>query len=298
MPARRFLATALAAAALGGSLSGCVAAAFIPLVAAGATGVVAIRESAVKSVSEYSAETNGKSKLAAADRRVSSKVSVSAAAQLAQIAAGYRRDAPATVYLDFLRFSLTQAEKYDEGEDVRSVILAAGSAPEQKKFVACDGLPLAVMIDLDGGIDTLSKTAEQNTGVADLAKSLAALRNTGISVIWLSDHPASQADTMIVALKSSGLMEEGDDDFLSLDRGNGDRKQARRTEASDRFCIVAMAGDRKSDFDELFTYLRDPSAFMTLDTMWDAGWFIKPVPDIANLTPAQTVLTQKATELP
>ena len=275
------------AAGLALSLSGCVAA-VIPLVAAGAVGAKVIRGSAVTSVSDYEAGTDGSAKRSTASLTVSKKAKASASAQLAQIAANYRESASASApeYLDFLRFSLGQAEKYDTGEAVRSVVMVPGGSPEKREFFTCNSLPLAVMIDLDRNGDGVPASMSGNSGQTDLAKSLAALRNTGLTVIWLSDRPATDAPQLISALKSSGLMEEGDNDFLSLDRGKDDRKQERRIEASERFCIVAMTGDRKSDFDELFDYLRNPDTFVSLDTMWGAGWFLKPVPDITATAPS------------
>jgi hypothetical protein len=41
---------------------------------------------------------------------------------------------------------------------------------------------------------------------------------------------------------------------------------------------MAIAGDTKSDFDELFEYLKDPHAAEPLDELLGAGWFLTPLP--------------------
>ena len=42
--------------------------------------------------------------------------------------------------------------------------------------------------------------------------------------------------------------------------------------------MIAIAGDRKGDIDELFDYLRDPRSGDSLDYLLGAGWFIVPPP--------------------
>jgi hypothetical protein len=42
--------------------------------------------------------------------------------------------------------------------------------------------------------------------------------------------------------------------------------------------VVAIAGDARSDFDELFDYLMDPSAALPIEALLDAGWFLTPPP--------------------
>jgi hypothetical protein len=51
-----------------------------------------------------------------------------------------------------------------------------------------------------------------------------------------------------------------------------------REDAQRDVCVIAIAGDRKGDFDELFDYLRDPASGESLDYLLGAGWFILPPP--------------------
>ena len=75
----------------------------------------------------------------------------------------------------------------------------------------------------------------------------------------------------------SGLDPTGRDPIL-LTLGDGDRKQTLREQAAQTACLVAIAGDERRDFDELFGYLRDPTMATNFDSLLGAGWFLVPNP--------------------
>lgn len=160
-------------------------------------------------------------------------------------------------------------------------------------MVGCAGKPLAVMIDLDAETeeDWLSAdTLYRQNGLSDALKRLNA---SEISVIWLSDQPASVSDRVTSILSEAGFSTLEADDFLFLDRGADDRKQVRRWDAARNYCIVAMAGDERADFDELYDYLRHPDGAITLEHMFGQGWFLTPPPlvnrpDDANIEMMKT----------
>ena len=79
------------------------------------------------------------------------------------------------------------------------------------------------------------------------------------------------------ALLSSGLDPTGRDPIL-LTLGDGDRKQTLREQAAQTACLIAIAGDERRDFDELFGYLRDPAMATHFDSLLGAGWFLVPNP--------------------
>jgi len=131
-----------------------------------------------------------------------------------------------------------------------------------------------VVIDLDNGstpFDPEHLPRASDTVAAGLAK----LRNSGIVVLWISDLAASRAAEVSQALRTSGLDPMGEDQLLLI-RSPMDRKQLLRDDANEDVCVVAVAGDRRSDFDELFDYLRHPEQALGLDAMLDKGWFIVP----------------------
>ena len=140
----------------------------------------------------------------------------------------------------------------------------------------CSVHPAAVLIDLDPGKDVLDPATAIHADPR-LAGTLAALRAEGIEVAWLSGNTADQAGAVRRALKASGLDPDGRDE-LALLRYPEERKQTRREDLAKEFCVVAIAGDQRSDFDELFQYLKDPAAAAPLEPLIGNGWFLIPQP--------------------
>ena len=158
----------------------------------------------------------------------------------------------------------------------RSVLLEAGSPIGLPKRRQCDGKPLAVVLDLDNGAQAFAPGAAHAPSPA-LVDGLARLREAGVVVLWITALPASDVTAVAEALKTSGLDPAGSDPLL-LVRNGDDRKQVLREDANRDVCVIAIAGDRKGDFDELFDYLRDPASSVSLDYLLGAGWFIVPPP--------------------
>ena len=96
-------------------------------------------------------------------------------------------------------------------------------------------------------------------------------------MLWISQTDANQVREVADALLLSGLDPTGRDPLL-LVRNAEDRKQTLRQEANLDVCVVAIAGDRRADFDELYDYLRDPNSAIALEEMFGVGWFVAPTP--------------------
>ncbi|VAV98805.1 hypothetical protein MNBD_ALPHA04-2279, partial [hydrothermal vent metagenome] len=175
-------------------------------------------------------------------------------------------------YADFTRYALAQSARFEAGEGVKSAVLVPRVALEKPETINCAGKPLAVLIDLDDQAHDDWANSEILYRQNGLAEALNELRAAKISVIWLSDAPAGVSERISATLKDAGLSASEADDFLFLDRGGDDRKQARRWDAARTYCIVAMAGDKRADFDELYDYLRHPDGAVTLEHMYGAGW--------------------------
>ena len=265
MARARSLTAALALALL---LSGCVAA-VIPLAAAGA--IARKKAKSAKRSPEPVSETTAAAKPA------------TAAAQAPKPDNPSQETLIDGAYGPFIRFALTQTNLRQTGYAVNSVALASPVVLEKPAFMACGDMPPAIIIDLDvseagsGEDAALGLPKAMELDIKGLAAGLERLRGAGISVIWMSERSVEEQDGLLEALKASGLV-SGDGDTLYLS-GSGDyRKQTRRIEAASKSCIIAMAGDRKADFDELFDYLRQPEAAFRLDPLIDAGWFLTPAP--------------------
>jgi hypothetical protein len=80
-------------------------------------------------------------------------------------------------------------------------------------------------------------------------------------------------------VKATGLDPLGLDRVLLLRRGEV-RKQQILNRADEDWCMLAIAGDSRSDFDEVFDYLRNPDGpvALALEQYIGAGWFVVPPP--------------------
>lgn len=178
-------------------------------------------------------------------------------------------------YSRFTAFARAQAAIPAAGADRRSAMLTDSGqlVPETR---ACSIHPAAVLIDLDPAGDTLD-TARPLAADPVLAASLAELRREGVEIGWISSRTADRAGAIRKALAGAGLDPEGRDQLVLL-RFPEERKQTRREDFAKAHCVLAIAGDERADFDELFSYLRDPNAATPLDTLIDKGWFLVPPP--------------------
>lgn len=180
-------------------------------------------------------------------------------------------------WADFASFALRRAEARKRGEAANSVILTTESAfslkPEQPP---CEARDSAVVIDLDRGAGSLSPGID-TVPAAGLAQALAQLRSAGLVVLWISSLHGNDITKVGDALRKSGLDPAGRDPIL-LAKHDGERKQVMRAQANEDVCVVAMAGDQRADFDELFDFLQNPGDATPLDPMIGKGWFLAPPP--------------------
>ncbi len=158
----------------------------------------------------------------------------------------------------------------------RASAVLADRASLQPDRAACNGNEATVLIDLDPEGDTFDPTLVERAAPG-LPSALAQLRAAGVKIAWISANPANQVGSIREALNRSGLDIENADQLLLM-RYPEDRKQTRREDLAADACLVAIAGDTRTDFDELFEYLLNPQAGATLDPLMGNGWFIIPSP--------------------
>lgn len=161
-----------------------------------------------------------------------------------------------------------------QAERQSALLAAPGTLSPQR--TDCSIRPPAVLLDLDPSGQTFDPTV-QNIADPALPRMLSAMRQQEIEIFWISDIPAVQAGAVRETLRSSGLDEPGRDQLL-LKRRAGDRKQEQRKELGETHCLLAIAGDTRADFDELYLYLKDQDAAQPLEELVGAGWFIAPLP--------------------
>jgi hypothetical protein len=149
-----------------------------------------------------------------------------------------------------------------------SMVLSPASRVDKVDFLPCaTGQPLAVAID---------------AALADapmMVEGLRRLRAFSIEPLWIAD--AGEVDALRATLTKSGAWTHGDAPILTTGVG-AERKELVRQEANRAFCVVAVAGGRRADVEELYAYLRDPLAAAPLESHWDAGWFVVPRAGMGN----------------
>lgn len=184
--------------------------------------------------------------------------------------------APASdAWAQFFAYALGKSLPSDgERRRLQSALLRSPPSIDAPVRRDCPAQFPAVVIDLD---DQAAPFAPERlvSAWAGIPEGLARLRAAGVTVLWISRLPAARAADVAGALRTSGLDPQGQDQLLLLRNGE-DRKQALREDASLDVCLVAVAGDERSDFDELFDYLRDPNGAIGLYSMMGDGWFLVP----------------------
>ncbi|HEY6817319.1 MAG TPA: hypothetical protein VI168_17405 [Croceibacterium sp.] len=252
----------LLAVALLPSLSGCIAAAVaVPLISAVSIAAKGVRVRAATPVPETRNSADG-------------RVSPVQLTSLTELPAPGPPGIGGDPWQPFVGYALQRAAG---PELTQSALLSeSGSSTLSQRLRDCPEREPAVIVDLDDG-PTAFSPGMAGSPAPGLAEGLARLREAGVIVLWISRINANHVREVADALVVSGLDPTGRDPLL-LVRNDEDRKQTLREEANLDVCVIAIAGDRRSDFDELFDFLRDPNGALALEGMFGAGWFIAPVP--------------------
>lgn len=183
--------------------------------------------------------------------------------------------APASDPADFARFVRyvdAAAREAKGGAQLSSALLADPVALDGRRRRCAAGEQLVVVIDLDpaGGVFAPPASPAKLPGIA---LGLQILREAGVEIAWISDYPTERSGSVRTALEQAGLDPRGQD-ILSLRREEGDAKDQRRASLGGFACIVAIAGDERSDFEARFKYLRKPEAGAALEGLIGDGWFL------------------------
>jgi len=180
----------------------------------------------------------------------------------------------------FLAHALDQTQRNPALTPRQSALLAEPGELRPERM-DCGNRAPAVIVDLDPGKDSFDPLAPV-AGNPRLAEALAELRKREVTVFWTSHLGEGFEDSVRGVLAETGLDPQGQDRLVLL-RSLDQRKHTRRTEIARTHCVVAMLGDERADFDELFHYLRQPDTALRLDAMLGSGWFL------ADPLPAQII---------
>lgn len=181
----------------------------------------------------------------------------------------------ARAYDAMYRYVEAEAKRDPVERPRQSAVLAAPGALSPSRS-DCSIRPPAVLIDLDPA-GSLFDAETMVQAQPELASIVQALRSQEVDIFWLSGQTALKAADVRRLLVSSGLDPEGDDGLLLMRRA-GDRKQQRRKDVQETHCLIAIAADTRSDFDELYDYLKSPELAQPLEELVGAGWFLAPLP--------------------
>ncbi len=231
-------------------VSGC-AAAIIPVVAAGL-----IARKKLRLPSERLSRTPPKVDVSVGTREPAGGIQILATTSLPA-------PTPPSPFDGFAAYAIDQHKLGVAGEKRASAIMAPDSTLRDPTVVPCDQRPSAVMVD-----------ADLQSGGPELAGSLARLREAGLKVLWVLDD-GDDIGVAAAALSQAGFR-EGDKVLAS--QGKNQRKQLVRQLATIDHCIVAIAGGRRGDMDELYNYLKNPNTPVPSDVLWNQGWFLIPTP--------------------
>lgn len=175
----------------------------------------------------------------------------------------------------FYGYALAQASTDPLEAPMRSAMLRDPSSLQPLRE-DCGTKPPMVLVDLDPEGSAFDPQTGSTASPA-LVEVLAVLRSRNVSVAWIANVPASEAGAVRARLAQTGL-DKGGNDLLLLTTTDLPSKQTLRRSLDDTACIVAIAGDAKSDFDELYDYLNAPDAAFALNEMFGEGWFLTPLP--------------------
>ncbi len=179
-------------------------------------------------------------------------------------------------YLPFARHALSEAAKGEQGRPIRSAVLAEPVSLVEPRSMACNGKALAAIIDLDIAPGTPAEM--EIVPQSGLAYLLDSLRTAGIRIVWLAEADEGRLQPVLDLLREGDQPVIRDADLMLIGLPRKQRKQELRQQLARAYCIVAIAGDRKADFDELYDYLRDPGYAIRLEAYTDRGWFLLPHP--------------------
>ena len=274
IPNSRLREVALLALA-GCTLSGCVAAAALPVLAGGSmlNSKAVSGERTSRSPGTPTTPTNADNR-SSGDMVLLTDLTELPPPGTEDVAIGKHTQTAARSFDRFYGYALAQASLDPLQAPMRSALLENPGSLEPVRQHCGTGEPL-VLIDLDPG-ETLFDPDDAGIPNLALAEVLAVLRARGLAVAWISDVPDTREDAVRAALGASGLDTSGVDRLLLSD--NTASKQDRRQALAETACPVALAGDRRADFDELYAYLKNPDAALALNEMFGAGWFLTPNP--------------------
>lgn len=182
-------------------------------------------------------------------------------------------------YAPLVGFASSISSDRSGGLKEKSVVLMPAKSLDAPNFTVCEGLPSAVLVDLDfnGGLERDAAMGRTPNGAKDAFNSL---RDSGVKVIFMASVPEARAAVLSEALDIAGFgpAVHGDTLWLVGDRGSYN-KDSLRWKIASRNCIIAQAGDAPGDFSMLMgdrERVDAPDVPPLVAQLGNAGWFVVP----------------------
>lgn len=176
----------------------------------------------------------------------------------------------------------SRATLWSEGAPIKSLVLDNRQTVLNPVAIDCQRRQPVVLIDADPAApDASIKTTLPPLGALlptpGWTAALAAIRDLDVGIIWVTARPVGEAAALAARLAATGL-DPARRDRVAASASGVTRKQDVRLEQARGHCVLAVVGDRRSDADEAYDYLRRPDARLPIDENWGAGWFLLPPP--------------------
>ncbi len=178
-------------------------------------------------------------------------------------------------YSAFFDFAVSRLAAAPSGGARQSMLLLDPPSLDPE-LQPCANRPPAVLVDLDPA-NGLLPLVSSNRASPELVDYLARLRERGVTIYWISGHAPNAASRIRQRLTDSALDPDGIDPLI-VTRFAGESKQERRYALGESHCLLAILGDHRGDFDELYDFVLDPIMAGPLEVHVGKGWFIAPPP--------------------
>ncbi len=272
------------------ALSGCIAAAAIPLGAAGLMGREQINKAEdrtdasvarpVQRIAAIPKQGAARTKASAASLpnvRVEDITLISGPLPAPAVTPIARRSVAAKgsygdSYDGLTRYLFAKSQARERGAAVQSVVLFPNTQVKHPDFTVCADMPLAMVVDL-GNVDAQAIARSQ----PDLVEAVTTARMAGVTVNFTSDRPAGDAAALASALDTAGLgpVSHGRDLWMAGDRASTGKDSLRWKIASNQ-CVIALVGHRPGDFSQIYDDPATASGSPALDALRGDGWFLYP----------------------
>ncbi|MDQ2878912.1 MAG: acid phosphatase [Pseudomonadota bacterium] len=214
-------------------------------------------------------------------------------------------------YQGLIDMMIARSSDRGVGLKVWSAVLAPGGTLAVPQWAACEGKPLAVVLDIDetsllnlgfevddaqhpgrpydqAHWERWERTGAQaviaTPGLIEAAKIAKASK---VTLIYNSNRSTAYAAQTEAALDGAGLgpIKHLDNLWLQGDVAPGGGKDPRRWAIAQKYCVIAMVGDQLGDFTDLLNAPGMTTAARraavdgaAIRNIWGHGWFILPNP--------------------